>query len=416
MRTTQAWSRLLMTAAGAAVAFSLAACGGGHAPSGAKAPHGDLSNSSMDGGGTRSQAPPQAFAPEAIASFSGRWPRPTLRGGIADFLTLGDRLAYTYDVEDVGITAYRLDTGEIAWHKAVQDGDSVAQAPRLAGTAVVGAFGTSTAGSGTSAGGHTVTVVAYDAATGRQLWAREVEKGKGTSAASPRVVGADDRRVLVSVSEEGYSQTPPMSALLDTRTGRVVWTDRDFDGIDLEKSVAVGTRDDGDFAGRSTADGRRMWKRQLVTGEALTADPGPGLTLANGIGAGESRLVDPVTGKARLDMGDATVRDCHYDGWTTTVCSGADGSGSAAITAVDLPTGRVLWRLPDRTANRIAPEVTTAWHGVVYAEADAPMTLDARTGKDLRTDVGAAPSVVNHRFGLGYEDTEGIVEVYRAKG
>jgi outer membrane protein assembly factor BamB len=339
---------------------------------------------------------------------------------LTDTVTLGDHLAYTYDdEEDVGVTAYQLDTGEIAWHAPVQDGDSFGvmprkHAPRMAGTAVVGAFATSKEGEGTSAGHEAIKIIALDAATGSQLWARELAKDDDTWAGTPRVVGADGRRVLVSVSEEGYSETPRMSVLLDARTGRVIWTDRDLDGIDLEKTVAVGTRDDGELVGKSTSDGRQLWKRPVITGEARTADPGPGLTLANGIGAG-SLLLDPVTGKISLDMKDG-ARNCHYDGWTTTVCSGTDGSGSATVTAVDLRTARVLWRLPDEAANRVAPEVTSAWHGLVYAEANGPMILDARTGTDLRTDIGLAPSMVNDRYGLVYDPLRRSADVYRARG
>ncbi|WP_192583363.1 outer membrane protein assembly factor BamB family protein [Streptomyces albicerus] len=401
-----------MRAAASIAVCSLAACGGGQAPAEGKAPREASSGSTSiaGSGGTRPQGPPQDFEPEAIGSFDwygGQWPLPpTFGGGAGDFLALGDRLAYTYDTKDVGITAYRLDDGEITWCKKVPDGDSVALAPRLAGTAVIGAFARSTEGRGTSAGHHAITVAAYDAATGKALWTRDVVEGDGTAVPTAHIVGATDRRVLVS-AEDGSS------ALVDVRTGRLVWTDRDFEGVDLEDTVAVGRRDDGVFVGKSTSDGRQLWKRQVVIGEGLTADPGPGLTLAGGIGQ-EDLLVDPVTGKTSLDMKDG-ASDCHYDGWTTTVCSGTDGSGSATVTAVDLRSARVLWRLPDEAANRIVPQVTSAWHGLVYAEANGPMTLDARTGKDLRTDISLAPSMVNDRYGLVYDDLDRIIKVYRAR-
>ncbi|MFF4350206.1 PQQ-binding-like beta-propeller repeat protein [Streptomyces sp. NPDC001530] len=410
------WGRVALGAAAATAVCSLAGCGGdqapaaGHAPIGGKGPHG-ASTGSASGGGTQPQGPPQDFEPEAISSFDsyeGRWPQTFFGDGPRDFLALGDRLAYSYDTADVGITAYRLDTGEVAWHTTVPDGDGVEQAPHLVGTAVMGVFGTSTEGTGTSAGHHAVVVAAYDAATGEELWTRDVVEGEGTGAPRAHIVGATDERVLVS-AEDGSS------ALVDMRTGRLVWTDSDFEGLDLEETVAVGTRDDGQFVGKSTSDGRQLWKRQALVGEALPGDPGPGLTLANGIGVGDSLLLDPVTGKTSLDMKDG-ADDCHYDGWTTTVCSGTDGSGSATVTAVDLQNARVLWRLPDEAANRVAPTVTSAWHGLVYAEADAPMTLDARTGKDLRVNISLAPSMVNDRYGLVYDDTRSVIDVYRAKG
>ncbi len=367
---------------------------------------------------TKPTAPAGSLPMTPTTTFQGAWPSTFGEGDVADMVALGAHLAYAYDRDDVGITAYGLDSGEPVWHTAVPNGDTVAQAPRLVGDKVIGAFATTEQGSGTYADRRGITVVALDARTGRSLWSREIPGGKDVPAeAAPHVVGADTRHVLVASYEQGYAQTPPLSALLDTRTGQVIWTDADFKGVDLEQSVAVGVRGDGDFAGKATSDGDQLWKRNLRLGDALTSDPGPGLTWADGTTAGGTLLIDPVTGTTRLDSGDASLYRCHYDGWNTTVCAGADGSGEAAAWAVDVHTARVLWRLPDETADRTAPEITSAWHGVVYAQADQAMTLDARTGSDLRTDIGpVSPSLVNDRYGLVYDPLARAIDVYRANG
>ncbi|MGK5543869.1 PQQ-binding-like beta-propeller repeat protein [Streptomyces sp. URMC 127] len=340
-------------------------------------------------------------------------------------MALGARLAYAYDRDDVGITAFRLDNGDVAWHTTVPDGSSVAQAPRLSGTMVIGAFATTASGAGTYADRHGISVVALEAGTGRTLWTRKIENSSPDSVpddaagalAEPHVVGADARHVLVASYEQGFSQTPPLSVLLDTRTGRVIWTDTGFKGVDLEESVAVGVRDDGDLAGKSVADGRQQWRRDLRLGEITATDPGPGLTLADGTAAGTSLLIDATTGATRLDTGDTSLLDCHYDGRDTTVCAAADGSGNAAVWALDIRTTDVLWRLPDAPAHRIAPRITSARHGVVYAQAGQAMTLDARTGRDLRTNTGpVSPTMVGDGYGLVYDDSARTIDVYRVAG
>ncbi|WP_190024455.1 outer membrane protein assembly factor BamB family protein [Streptomyces hiroshimensis] len=364
------------------------------------------------------RSPAESFPAGPASRLQGAWPSPADEGDPSDVVSLGRGLAYAYDQDEVGVTAFRLDSGEVAWHTAVPNGVTVAQAPRAVGDKVIGAFATAEQGKGTYAGRRGITVVALDARTGKNLWTREVAGDKVTAAeAAPHVVGADARHVLVASYEEGYAQTPPLSALLDTRTGQVVWTDTDFKGVDLEQAVAVGVRGDGDFAGKSTSADTQLWKRDLRLGEARAADPGPGLTWADGVEAGGTLLIDPATGATRLDSGETSLDGCHYDGWNTTVCAGADDSGHAAVWAVDVHTARVLWRLPDEPAGRTAPEITSAWHGVVYARADQAMTLDARTGSDLRTDLGpVSPSLVNDGYGLVYDPAARAIDVYRPPG
>ncbi|MGW5695948.1 outer membrane protein assembly factor BamB family protein [Streptomyces asiaticus] len=416
MKIPKVYVRLLKRAVAIAVVCALAACSGRGMSSAKKAPHGASSNSAADSGGSGPAGPPQKFESQPSAGFDMQDHPVEVFGTLSDVLTLGDTLAYLYDGDGSGIIAYRLDTGDAAWHTSVPDSDGQSGTPRLAGTAVVGAFATSTEGAGTSAGHHAITVVAYNAATGRQRWSTDFARGNGTdqTLGTPRVVAADNAHVLVSVAEEGYSETLPMSALLDVRTGSVIWTDRDFDGVNLAKTVAVGATQGGNtFVGKAVSDGRQVWNRTVPGGELLTEPLGPELTKVNATtGDPYNLLLYSATGKSKLTLEDLSVSDCLYDGQATLVCTGDD------VVGVDVSTARVLWHLPDRATNRVKPYVYSAWHGVVYAAgANSVVTLNARTGKDLHTDIGAAPVMVNDRYGLEYDDDTGeSVDIYRAIG
>nr|WP_237281897.1 hypothetical protein [Streptomyces griseochromogenes] len=54
----------------------------------------------------------------------------------------------------------------------------------------------------------------------------------------------------------------------------------------------------------------------------------------------------------------------------------------------------MLWQLPVKQADRIAPKITTAWHGRVYGGTDhGAIALDARNGKDLLASFTSSSSV-----------------------
>ncbi|MFI6286033.1 PQQ-binding-like beta-propeller repeat protein [Streptomyces sp. NPDC051018] len=422
--------RILSGAVAAAVACLLAACGGGTKPAddsprnaGASKPSASFPGG--DKGSRQPQGPPEAFAEDG-AVLDGQFP--DAQDHPADMLALGDELAYGYHSgkrmgEVTGIDAFRLGSGDTAWRAKVPEGTHVSRAPALVGDTVVGAFATRTEGEGTVPGHYGIRVVAYDARTGEERWTRELVTDRDSLGLVPEVVAGRAGRVLVTWAGSGFNAPTPTSALLDTRDGRVVWTAEDFEGVDLEDRVAVGIRADGStFVGKSVS-GKELWKRRLLqTDWGASPDPGPGLTLVDGpmltsVSTGESMdawLLDPLTGKTRLDLGTATSNRCRYDGRSTTICSERAG----AVVAVDVRTARVLWRLPDKAANRVEPTVTAAWQGIVYAEGvNGAMTLDARTGKDRRTGLPLAPQLVNDKYGIvSHGSDERGVEVFRATG
>ncbi|MFJ3883452.1 hypothetical protein ACIPW5_39140, partial [Streptomyces sp. NPDC090077] len=80
----------------------------------------------------------------------------------------------------------------------------------------------------------------------------------------------------------------------------------------------------------------------------------------------------------------------------------------------DATTGAALWQLPDEKAGRIAPKVTTVWHGRVYAKtADGTVALDSRTGADMPTPPGIAPDLVNAFTGIAISKSGDDVTAYQ---
>jgi hypothetical protein len=92
---------------------------------------------------------------------------------------------------------------------------------------------------------------------------------------------------------------------------------------------------------------------------------------------------------------------CRFDERLTTVCWNADAARPVA-TGYDGTTARVLWSLPDAAAGRVAPQVTTVWHGTVYGTTEnGPVVLDASSGADLPgAGPGVAPDLVNGLVGV----------------
>ena len=74
---------------------------------------------------------------------------------------------------------------------------------------------------------------------------------------------------------------------------------------------------------------------------------------------------------------------CLGDEANAVVC--AEGIGnSSEIIGIDDTTGKKTWGYTDKAANRLVPDVTAAFHGIVYGQTEAqPVLLDAATGNDV---------------------------------
>jgi hypothetical protein len=81
---------------------------------------------------------------------------------------------------------------------------------------------------------------------------------------------------------------------------------------------------------------------------------------------------------------DDMTFECLSDLASAVVCAGGQGDGSRELIGFDDATGKKSWGYTSQSANRVVPEVTAAFHGVVYAATESQaVLLDAKTGQDL---------------------------------
>ncbi|PVZ04270.1 hypothetical protein [Actinomycetospora cinnamomea] len=277
-------------------------------------------------------------------------------------------------------------------------------------------------GSGTTPPGLSVELLAFDAATGALRWS------------APTVLPWADRPPAVALRVAGVvAGVAVLTAGTDTRrtalgvdltSHAVLWT---ADGVAVDAVLADGPAG-GTALGVATTPGQsrayasstvvgldvvtglRRFDGEVLRGPEITP-AGPGLAVVSGRTAATT-LTAPSASLRFVDARGATVRTvdvgrsytpprCVWDEAATTVCG-----GDARVFAVDATTAAPLWELPDPAANRVAPQLTTAWHGAVYGTTvNGPVVLDARTGADRDTRPGAAPVLVNAHLGVGAEAT-----------
>ncbi|HWD83418.1 MAG TPA: hypothetical protein VG497_31180 [Kribbella sp.] len=84
---------------------------------------------------------------------------------------------------------------------------------------------------------------------------------------------------------------------------------------------------------------------------------------------------------------------CIPDEATSVACTGRtspDGNRDDTIIGFDDATGKKAWGFSNDSGNRNVPDLTAAYHGVLYAKTEAqPVLMDAKTGADLPS---ASPS------------------------
>ncbi|WP_350280256.1 hypothetical protein [Kribbella sp. HUAS MG21] len=84
--------------------------------------------------------------------------------------------------------------------------------------------------------------------------------------------------------------------------------------------------------------------------------------------------------------------ECFADQASAVVCmSKSIRSGPEELIGFDDATGKKVWGFSSKSASRVVPRVTAAFHGVVYAQTEAqPVLLDAKTGEDLPSGSSSA--------------------------
>ncbi|TDW17820.1 hypothetical protein [Kribbella kalugense] len=87
-----------------------------------------------------------------------------------------------------------------------------------------------------------------------------------------------------------------------------------------------------------------------------------------------------------LSADDSGGYECSWDQASSVVCASTQPSGPKEILGLDDTTGKKAWGWNTNSGGRIVPNVTAAFHGVVYVQTEKqPVLLDAKTGQDLPT-------------------------------
>ncbi|HEY3560021.1 MAG TPA: hypothetical protein VGL05_21280 [Kribbella sp.] len=95
-----------------------------------------------------------------------------------------------------------------------------------------------------------------------------------------------------------------------------------------------------------------------------------------------------------LPARDAGGYSCVWDQVSSIVCRETQPTGPKEILGFDDTTGKKAWGWNSVSGGRVVPDVTAAYHGVVYVQTEKqPVLLDGKTGQDLPSPTpSGAPS------------------------
>ncbi|MEU9117792.1 PQQ-binding-like beta-propeller repeat protein [Streptomyces sp. NPDC048483] len=384
--------------------------------------------------------PPQKFATDAgtvmpEAATTGR-----LTGGVLDAdlpVALHQQTAFVAAPDAVSMVD--TVTGKTV-HRITPQGTPLQdEAERLANTspataplimpdgespAVITPFLVKAAGSGTQADHTVVEVVGSSAESARRLWSLPIHLPgwvkDTTSQLTAAVVGAHGDTVVVRVSDNDQA----VSYGINSATHRLLWTKPGYRAMTVSGRTMVGValEDDGTHqraVGYDVPSGRRLWRGVDSSGVEVQG-AGPHLVTAQGSeydsGDSYAQFLDIRDGSVKGKLPRWSSQVCRYDAKDTVVCGGL-GNPNWEARALDARTGKTLWQLPDRQADRIAPQVTAVWHGRLYGKTGhGAVVLDARTGKDVPAQAGAAPVLVNESVGLALDSKGDQLMAYPTSG
>ncbi|MFC8373692.1 PQQ-binding-like beta-propeller repeat protein [Streptomyces sp. NPDC057239] len=339
-----------------------------------------------------------------------------------------DSRAIYYMTSDTELVAHDLATGKRVLSFTFDNGssDDAVPLPKVTDGRIFNSYLVPVEGTGTQAERRLLRVVAVDARTGRTLWSVDLDEDIGSySSDTPSVFAANSEHVVVERIVEGGHYT----AILNAKNGELRWQDREFHPYAFDGQVLAGQTVSVNWSpenqsppeGRAVTDGTRRWKLPnrppgkdpyrdwggiapvwrtdraddalflVSVGESLDAQPKALILRAR-----DGKQIVTIDTDSGLQA--SQLRDCWHDGRQTIVCQvGVDSQ----VDAYDEQSGKKLWSLPDEAAGRIAPEVTAVHNGAVYGSTDnGSLILNARTGKDMVTDLVVKPHYVGPGFGI----------------
>ncbi|MGP3948481.1 hypothetical protein ACTWP8_07060 [Streptomyces sp. 7N604] len=350
---------------------------------------------------------------------------------------VGRGFAYAFVDEEpsnrpAAIKAVDLHTGEDAWSRDVAGTESIGDPanthwPALA--VVAGAGRTDQLyytvvrllqGSGTEEDRRQIVVGALDGDSGKPLWSVTADPAPELDLEEANVwlAGADRDHAVVTVEPNGVFDDPA-ALVVNVKSKTSAWTAPGFLAGGLDQDIVLGLRvESTDLNDSGTPQALDVRTRKPVWTSKISAEPdGPNLVAAPGIVLFHDEsdpfysatfLLNSKTGKLLSELPDAY--ECAFDQQSALICSSSD-----MLIGFDADSAEKLWSLPDEAAHRTMPTFHSTYHGLVYTQgAHEAVILDARTGKDVATNVGLAPDHVVPDAGLVTNDD--FLTAHRAIG
>lgn len=251
-----------------------------------------------------------------------------------------------------------------------------------------------------------VAVLAVSGGTGRVRWRTVLPFDGETAGAGAARVTPTPQGLLV-VADLGTLMATRQSWMLSSTTGDATW------GVADEVLPSLGryglvVHYDGQEATVRTVDQATGRRGRPVLRDARSVTMVTGDTRERVVAFVRSlsdrpprmlRLV-PATGRTRVVTGPSAQGSCHLDtGRRIALCTRA-----GAAFGIDVRTGAQRWR---RSAGRQRLWNATQFEGRVYGSIDGRgVVVDLETGRDLASDAGAAPVLVNELGTISWTPTD----------